>query len=204
MATRGRTEDTIPRFQQMRPDQQAAARAGYVDPLIERAQGGAMGVNKAREFTSDAYRDEFAAMAAPGRAPLLADRLARENRMFETRAMATGGSRTADNLADNAALGVNPEILSNIASGNLLAAGRNLLVRSTDNLSGNTPEVRRQLANILLTAGRDPGLRQILMNAARSEQEFNRVINTIIRGTMAGTATGTQGARGTQPPRVAR
>jgi hypothetical protein len=63
---RGRPEDTIPTFNAMRPDQQAAYRAGYVEPLIEQVQGGAVGVNKARPFTSDSFQVEAAAIAPRG------------------------------------------------------------------------------------------------------------------------------------------
>jgi hypothetical protein len=38
-ATRGRYEDTIPAFNALEPEAQAAFRAGYVDPLIENVQG---------------------------------------------------------------------------------------------------------------------------------------------------------------------
>jgi hypothetical protein len=54
-AVRGRSEDTIPAFNRLTPEGQAAYRAGCVD--IEAAQGGAYGVNKARPLTSDAVRD---------------------------------------------------------------------------------------------------------------------------------------------------
>jgi len=46
-ATRGRSEDIIPAYQALRPEAQAAFRAGYVDPLIAQTQGAAFGVNKA-------------------------------------------------------------------------------------------------------------------------------------------------------------
>lgn len=80
-ATRGRTEDTIPAFRRLTPEGQAGYRAGYADPLIEAAQGGAYGVNKVRPLTSDAFRDEAAAMA-PGN-DLMQRRIGRENTMFQ-------------------------------------------------------------------------------------------------------------------------
>jgi hypothetical protein len=103
-ALRGRTEDTVPAFQRLTPEGQVGYRAGYVDPLIEAAQGGAYGVNKARPLTSDAFRDEAAAMA-PGN-DLMQRRIGRENTMFQTRNTALGGSKTADNLADQEAMGI--------------------------------------------------------------------------------------------------
>ena len=45
-ATRGRSEDTIPAHQALRPEAQAAFRSAYVDPLITQTEG-AFGVNEA-------------------------------------------------------------------------------------------------------------------------------------------------------------
>jgi hypothetical protein len=87
-ARRGRSEDIIPAYQALRPEAQAAFRAGYVDPLIAQTQGAAFGVNKARPFLNDAFRDEAAA-TAPGNS-LMQRRLACEQTMFETRGHALG------------------------------------------------------------------------------------------------------------------
>jgi hypothetical protein len=188
MSMRGRTEDTIPAFGRMSPQEQASARIGYADPIIERMQGGAPGINKAREFTPDGVQDELRAFAAPGRAPSMMDRFARENTMFETRAQATGCSRTSDNLADSAAMGVDPAILGNLLSGNFGAAGRNAIVRSADNLGGNTPAVREQLAKILLQTGNDPQLQQTITRAMQSEESMRVLLGSLLRGGMGGTA----------------
>lgn len=191
MAQRGRSEDVVQSFQNMTPEQQAAARVGYADPLIERMQGAAQGANKAREFTSDAMRTELPVVAAPGRAPAMMDRIARENTMFETRAAAMGGSKTADNLADNSAAAVNPEIITNLASGNIPAALRNLVVRSGDNLGGNTPQVREQIARLLLRNGNDPQLRDVLGRAITSEARARQVAQALLRGVYGGVGAGT-------------
>lgn len=190
MAQRGRTEDVVQSFQGMTPEQQAAARVGYADPLIERMQGGAQGVNKAREFTSDAMRTELPVVAAPGRAPGMMERIGRENTMFETRAAAMGGSKTVDNLSDNAAAAVNPEIITNLASGNIPAALRNLVVRSGDNLGGNTPRVREEIARILLSHGRDPALTDMLGRAVTSEARARQVAQALLRGVYGGAGAG--------------
>lgn len=191
MAQRGRSEDVIQAFNGMTPEQQAAARVGYADPLIERMQGGGVGVNKAREFTSDAMRAELPVVAAPGRAPSMMERIGRENTMFETRATAMGGSKTADNLSDNAAAAVNPEIITNLASGNIPAALRNLVVRSGDNLGGNTPRVREEIARILLANGRDPALTDMLGRAVTSEARARQVAQALLRGVYGGAGAGT-------------
>jgi hypothetical protein len=196
MAMRGRTEDTIPAFRAMSQPEQASARIGYADPIIERMQGGAPGVNKAREFMSDAVQSELHAIAPLKSGKPMMDRFARENTMFETMAQALGGSRTADNLADSAATGVDPAILGNLLSGNLGAAARNTLVRSADNLGGNTPAVREQMAKILLQTGNDPQLQQTLSRAMQSDESMRVLLGALLRGGMGGTAAGTGALQG--------
>jgi hypothetical protein len=63
-ATRGRSEDTIPAYQALRPEAQAAFRSGSVDPLIAHTEGAAFGVNKARPFSNHAFGAEANAVAA--------------------------------------------------------------------------------------------------------------------------------------------
>lgn len=169
MYMRGRTEDTIPRFQNMSPDEQAAARVGYADPAIAQVQGAAEGVNKARPFTSDAYRDEFAAMAAPGRGERLARQLERENTMHRTAHQAMGGSRTADNLSDNVDYGVDPSILAALLRGNVTGAAQNLAARTGASVSGNTEATRDALARLLLMSGNSA--RQLPPVVAQSTQQ---------------------------------
>lgn len=153
-AMRGRTEDTIPAFQALRPEGQRAFRMGYVDPLIADAQRAAVGVNKARPLLNDAVRDEAAVMA-PGN-ELMQRRLARENTMFETRNAALGGSKTADNLADAEALGIDPTVIGHILHGNYPGALRSLVHAGSNAITGNTPQVRAAIARLLLNRGVDP------------------------------------------------
>ncbi len=150
-AQRGRVEDTIPEFRGMRPDQQSAFRAGYADPLIAQTQGAAFGVNKARPLINDATAAEFPAFAAPGQAPRLQRRLARENRMFETRAAATGGSRTADNLADNADItALSPHAIVSLLSGNVGRAVDSSVGKLVAELGGQSPRVVSRVARALI------------------------------------------------------
>jgi hypothetical protein len=150
-ATRGRSEDTIPRYQAMGPQGQEAFRSGYVDPLIANTQGAAFGANKARPLLNDAFAAEADAMA-PGN-PLMQRRLGREQRMFETRNQALGGSKTADNLADADALGIDPSVVGHIISGNWGGAVKSLVHAGSRAVTGNTPAVREAVANILLQHG---------------------------------------------------
>lgn len=150
-ATRGRTEDTIPRYQALSPDGQGAFRSGYVDPLIANTQGAAFGANKARPLLNDAFAAEADAMA-PGN-PLMQRRLGREQRMFETRNQALGGSKTADNLADADALGIDPTMVGHLLSGNMVGAVKSVIHAGSRVVTGNTPAVREAVANILLQHG---------------------------------------------------
>lgn len=197
-AMRGRTEDTIPRFRGMEQEQQAGFRAGYADPLIEQAQGAAFGVNKARPLTSDAFRDEAAVMA-PGN-QLMQRRLGRENAMFETRAHALGGSRTADNLADEAAMGIDPSIIGNVLSGNWGGALRSAISAGGRMLSGNTPEVREEVARILLQRGQNlspQNLRAMVDETVRRIELVRKIASQLGRGAAGGLAVapGAVGAR---------
>jgi hypothetical protein len=169
-ATRGRTEDTIPAFQALPPEGQAAFRTGYVDPLIEQTQGAAFGVNKARPFTSDAFQQEAAAIAP--RNEMMQRRLDREMTMFETRNAALGGSKTADNLADAASMSVSPEIVGmvgHILHGNIGGAVRTALHAGANAFSGSTPAVRQAVADVLLQRGAN-------MNPAALERMVNQVM----------------------------
>jgi len=154
-ATRGRTEDIIPEFQGQSPQGQAAYRAGYVDPLIANAQGAARNADKARPLINDAFADEAAAMA-PGNA-LMQRRIGREDTMFQTRHAATGNSKTVENAADDAAMGVDPTLISSmvtqIGTGNWGGALRSAIAAGSNALSGNTPAVRQAVQQTLLQRG---------------------------------------------------
>jgi hypothetical protein len=167
---RGRTEDTIPAFNALQPRGQQAFRAGYVDPAIAQTQGAAFGVNKARPLINDAFQQEADAMA-PGN-PLMQRRIGREQTMFETRAQALGGSKTADNLHDAAALAVNPTLVGHVVSGNWTAAIGSMLHSTANVATGNTPAVRKAVADILLRNGAN-------LTAPQLNQMVSRTISQI-------------------------
>lgn len=191
-ALRGRTEDTIPAYQALPQEGQNAFRAGYVDPLIEQAQGAAYGANKARPLTSDAFQQEAAAIA-PGN-DLMQRRLGREMRMFETRNQALGGSRTADNLADAQAMAVNPEVMGvvrNIMSGNFGGAVKGALSAGYNAFTGNTAAVRDEVARILLQNGRNisPGRLQAMVDAiVNRSRRAAEIADRIRSGAVGGAA----------------
>lgn len=175
-AMRGRPEDIIPEFMGQSPKGRVGYRAGYADPMIEHVQGAAFGTNKARPFTSDAFRQEAAAIAPQSTGPLMQRRLGRESAMFETRAQALGNSKTAENLADMEAMRVDPTIIGNLLSGDIGGAARNLLARVGGSLSGYTPAVREELGRMLLASGQDQAI------IPRLVQTLERAIQRIDRG----------------------
>lgn len=186
-AMRGRTENTIPAYQGLSPQGQAAFRAGYVDPLIEQVQGAAATANKARPFTSDAFGQEAGAMAP--NAARMGRQLERENTMFETRRHALGGSSTAENLADSAAMGVDAGMIGNILTGNFTGALHQALGSVTNGITGNTPAVRRAVAQILLARGTPPAelqrmLDQTVQRITETQQMAQRASRTLA-GTLA-------------------
>lgn len=197
-AMRGRTENTVPAFRAMSPAQQQAFRSGYVDPLIEQAQGGAVGANKARPFTSDAFRTEAAAVAPMRTGNTMTQRLARENTMFETRGQATGGSRTADNLADADAMGIDPSVIGHIIHGNWMGAARSLLSAGSNVLSGNTAAVRQEVGRLLLLRGGNVSAAQLgnfLTQAVQNIQTRTMLARHLGGGLLAGSAVAPGAAR---------
>lgn len=191
-AMRGRPEDTIPAFRGLTPEGQGAFRTGYADPLIEQAQSAAYGANKARPLTSDAFRDEAAAMA-PGN-DMMQRRLGREMTMFETRNQALGGSRTADNLADAEAMGVNPTLVGQVILGNWGGAMRTALAAGQNALTGNTAQVRQAVADILLQSGANmspAALQRMVDQTTQRIQQIQQMARSAGRGAAGGLAVTT-------------
>lgn len=189
-ATRGRTEDTIPAFQGLNPNGQQAFRTGYVDPLVEQVQGAAFGVNKARPFTSDAFRTEAQALA-PGN-DLLQRRLARENTMFETRATALGGSKTADNLADAEAMGVDPGLIRSVIRGDIMGAVQHALAAGQNAMTGNTAQVREAVGRLLLQRGTNPDqINRMVGETMRRLRQVQDITRNLGRGALGGLAVAT-------------
>jgi hypothetical protein len=189
----GRPEDTIPAFQGLTPEGQRAYRTGYADRAIESVQGPASGVNKARQFTGDAFQDEAAAMA-PGN-DLMQRRLGRENTMHQTRNTALGGSKTADNLADQEAMAIDPTVamgvIGNLLHGNVAGALHGLGHAGAAFL-GNTPAVRAAVARYLLQNGATmaPGQLEAAINdTIRRIQRNARIATTLGKATRSAAVT---------------
>jgi hypothetical protein len=184
-ATRGRTEDKLAAFGALRPEAQQGFRIGYVDPLIQRAQRSAMNSDAARPLTSLAARTELPALAVPGQGDQLLRRLGRESEMFQTRAKATGGSATAENLADNAGTGIDTGIIGQLLSGRFVGAAGSALRQGAAGLTGNTEAVRAELARQLLRGNPDE-IRTLLSQLAAQRNRRSNTGATALRGLLGG------------------
>lgn len=164
-ATRGRSEDTLAVYNAMTPEEQAAFRVGYADPLIQQAQGAAVGVDKSRPLISDATGVEFAAIPQPGKGARLWNQLGREKQMFETRNAATGGSKTADNLADMADMTqFDPSIMGSLLRGKIVPAAGAAIAKALNEAKGLPPSVLSRVAKALMET--DPQVARDVLEAA--------------------------------------
>jgi hypothetical protein len=178
MAARGRAADNVPKFGAMVAAEQDAARVGYGDRLLTQLDNIASPTsNRAKPLQTPKRVAEADAMATDAR--LYADRLGRENTMWETQNRALGGSRTADNLADQeamegAASGAMGAVRSaaNLQFGDMVSkvvgalgpiakgqneATRSLIVQAL--ISGNPMQT---LAPVLAQSGKSASVRRIL------------------------------------------
>lgn len=161
-----RAQDTIARFQGMTPAQQSSFRYGYTDPLLAKIENGAFGVNRARPLTSDKFTAEARAMAP--NADRMMRQLDRENVMFETRRAATGGSQTAENIADQGDLsGLPAGFMEALLRGQPIQAARAGLGAAGNALAGRNSGTIEQIAQALMSRG--PQAREILENANRRQ-----------------------------------
>lgn len=171
-ATRGRAADNLEEFQRLTPTQQRGFRVGYADKISEGIERGAEGVNAARRFTSNKFKTELPELSLyqgpmrPGEQNEIFNRLGRENTMFETRNQALGGSKTADNLADQAENQIDPRVFGLLARGDFLGAGGQFLRGAGNVVGGNTPAVRKAMADILLSTEQGGAARGLLKQLA--------------------------------------
>jgi hypothetical protein len=146
--------------------------------------------NKARGLITPKTGEEFPAFAVPGRADQLGNRIAREQRMFETSNAALGGSKTADNLADAAELNrFDPGVMSALMNGKpisaLLAGAKGVL----NEASGTPPRVVERLARALMES--DPAAARAVLQGGQnritsSDQLRARIIASLMGSTTAG------------------
>ena len=177
---RARVGDNLQTYGGMTPDQQAAARAGYIDPIIGKIENAAPGVNNARPLLSPGFQAEAGAMARNPQE--LADFIRREQTMFETGTQAMGGSRTADNLADiQDVQGFDVGPILNILAGRPGAAIQQVAGKAGNALMGRNTATREEIARLLLS----PDLQAALQPALRKQLAVGKqsqVVEALMRG----------------------
>lgn len=191
---RMRSADTIQQFSRMTPEEQAAFRAGYADNLIGRVESSSMSptTNKVRPLITPKTGEEFPAFAVPGRGDQLGNRIAREQRMFETANHAMGGSRTADNLADAMEQSnFDPGVMMKLFSGRPIAAAMDAAGRLVSEAGGMSPGVTERVAQALIETN-PAAARQFLDRGAQNaaQNELRRAIAAMIIGETGGSTTG--------------
>lgn len=184
-AGRARAADNIAQFEGMNDVAKQGFRAGYVDPILGRVEKAAEGVNKTRQFSSDAAKAELEAFARPGEAERLTNRLGRENEMFANRAEALGNSKTAENLADNADTGIDPGVFEKLITGRFVGATKDLLMRGAASLNGNTEAVRAQMAKLLME-GDQGKILTLLLRLGQQSGRQSEVGAGAFRGLLSG------------------
>lgn len=194
---RTRAADNIRQFNAMQPGEQNAFRAGYADPLIAKVESAAPGVNKARGLVNDKTTAEMQRFAVPQRMPRYQRQIGREQRMFETRNQALGGSKTADNLADQAEMNIfDPTIMGNLLSMNILGAGQAASRQAIANIQGLSPTVRARLADFLLERNSSIAMQRIAGAIAQGKKITARDIANIRLLVGAGVLGGVNAQRG--------
>lgn len=183
MASRGRAADNVSTFNAMPDASKAAARVGYGDELLRRMEGvSAPTSNRARPLGSPKRVAEGEAIAKDY--PLLSSRLDRENTMWETMNRATGGSRTADNLADQ-------EAVNSLAGGVWGAAKSGANFQFGDMFSklgsalgpvakGQNEATRALIAKALLSSNPSAALAPVIAQAGRSSA-IRRALEAMLR-----------------------
>jgi hypothetical protein len=198
-ATRGRAADNLDQFNAMNPQEQQGFRQGYADTMVGKAENGAMGVNKVRPLTSDKAQAELNALSLhqgpvqPGQLNPLQQRLGYEQRMFETRNQALGNSKTAENLADEAAMSVDPTLIRHVLTGNWSGALHHALRAGGTPFSGNTAAVREAVGRMLLQRGTNPAqIQQMVGDTVRRIQFVQNFARNLARGGAGALAVGNQ------------
>lgn len=190
---RTRTQDNLSTFGALSEPSQRAARTGYFDPMISRAERAAGSLtDSARPFMSESMRVELPAIAAPGQAESLMGRLMREGRMSETAKSALGGSKTADNLADAAEMArFDPGVMTSLMRGRPIEAIFAVISKGQNEAKGLPPRVIEQIAKTLIETSPDEARRVLSLAGAKATSNDNmRALATAITTTLGAGATG--------------
>lgn len=194
MARGGRFEDNIDTFNGMNDAQKIGARQGYADALLGNMENSTKGTNAANRLLTPKKQSELEAMSlfqgprdvnAPSE---IQRRLDWENLMSQTRNQAIGGSRTAENLADQQTGGVDPRLtgaLKSFMSGDWRHGAGQIAgsaFHGVGNLyGGNNAAVREQLARIGLSRG-NVDIADMLRRATAQGRRARVRNNSIMQG----------------------
>jgi hypothetical protein len=162
------------------PDAQAAFRAGYGDRLQAVIENQVPGANSARPLTTPKNTAMLQQMATDPQ--LLADRIAREQTMFQTQFMAQGGSPTANltqdiaDVADGA-----PTIVEGLLSPKQTLV-RMIGTQAGNILTGTNEKTRKLIADALLSPDPRTSIADLMTQAALSGQT-DRFMEAFLRQT---------------------
>lgn len=177
-----RIDDNLQQISGMTESQLRSARSGYSDPILAKVENAPSGTNRARALTDDGVGDELNALALdPAR---INRQIGRENTMFETRRQATGGSQTADNLADQADVGgINASTLDTMRTGNVGGLITQALAGGINAASGKNEATRQLIARAMLSTDPEAALRPVI-NQIGKDQGSRDLIAAILRRAM--------------------
>ena len=171
--------DQYAALQKVSPEAVDGFRAGRADAEIGRIDAAAPGVNKARALLSEKSTQDLGLMANDP--ALLSNRIGREDTMFRTTQAATGGSMTADNLADAADMqNFDYGLLANIIRSPKTAALQ-LGPTIANAMQGRNTATRELIAKMLM--GRD--MQRALAPAIAAETKAGprrAIIEALVRG----------------------
>lgn len=197
-AARGRAVDNLGRFSSLTEPSKQGFRIGYADKLVGDIEHAAMGADKVRPLTSQKRQAELTAQSLyqgpvqPGKLDPLQQRLSRENAMFETRRQALGNSKTAENLADDAAMGVDPGLIKSVVTGDIMGAVRHALSAGQNAMTGNTAQVREAVGRLLLQRGTNPDqINRMVGETMRRLRQVQDITRNLGRGALGGIAVAT-------------
>ena len=183
MATRGRAADNVQRFEGMTPPTQQGARIGYADAAVtpmERS-GNFPPLLREKSLKGSTELDALSLYQGPrrpGEPDQLRKFLNREERMIATKNAATGGSSTAENLADIANAPGGGEVLGLAASA---ASGRPLqFMRNAAEILARVGKGENEAQRVAITQAllaRDPDAVAQLAGLIREQELRRRGVN---------------------------
>lgn len=184
LAPSARIDDVLGQFNGLSKAEQSSFRTGLGDRFLSKIEGSAEGVNKARSFTGDKAQGLLGLADDGGK---LQRNIERENLFFETRNAALGGSKTADNLADQADVS---GLLGAATRGGVNLAAQ-IATRGAQIAQGQTPEVRKRLVDALLAKSPDSATQAIakrIQQGQKLTEAQTRTVQLLIGGGVAAAA----------------